>query len=69
METVAGSPTDNNLRGLCRKRGVLTEENIAWLESVFRETAAGSPTYIMINYVACAGNLACRPKINIAWLE
>ncbi len=27
----------NKLRGLCRKRGVLTEENIAWLEQVFRE--------------------------------
>jgi hypothetical protein len=34
---VAGSPTYNKLRGLCRKRGVLTEENIAWLEQVFRE--------------------------------
>ncbi len=34
---MAGSPTYNKLRGLCRKRGVLTEENIAWLEQVFRE--------------------------------
>jgi hypothetical protein len=34
---VAGSHTYNKLRGLCRKRGVLTEENIAWLEQVFRE--------------------------------
>ncbi len=33
----AGSPTYNKLSGLCRKRGVLTEENIAWLEQVFRE--------------------------------
>ncbi len=33
-ETVAGSPTYNKLRGLCRKRGVLTEENIGWLEYV-----------------------------------
>ncbi len=34
---MAGSLTCDKLRGLCRKRGVLTEENIAWLEQVFRE--------------------------------
>jgi hypothetical protein len=65
---VAGSPTYNKVRGLCRKRGVLTGWRISrgWSRH-FRETVAGSPTYN--NLRGLCRKRGVLTEENIAWLE
>ena len=54
--------TDSSIEPCCSKRGVLTEDNIAWLEQVFRENVGkGKEEFTLDEFKKIV------PSKNVSW--